>query len=275
MKKIYPLLAFLLVAAIAALYGLNHYQELREKQREQTAHLLARCVNQGLLSLFKLQGNDWRERPDYYRQQAEKLDAAVAGLPQQLLDGEPFAEWQVAIDICNRLTRHSNLQHKTIFRPLGQFASPEMRDSRTFKSGKSLHWRLRTVNRLKVAAEAADRYLDDLRTDIRNQVGDSDLSAESRRRALAEIDAEVLDYYRDGHFSRKRVDAYLQRVERYFKLLAENPGGYTLRGGSLFFHDRALRREIDRLNSAIIQGEADFFANWTQIVERQQSGVGR
>ncbi|MFC4875137.1 hypothetical protein [Microbulbifer halophilus] len=103
---------------------------------------------------------------------------------------------------------------------------------------------------------------------------DSDLSGESRRRALAEIDSEVLDYYRDGNFSRKRVDAYLQRVERYFKLLAENPESYSLRGGSLFFHDRDLRREIDRLNNAIIQGEADFFGSWTQIVQRQQNRAG-
>ncbi|MFC4875123.1 hypothetical protein [Microbulbifer halophilus] len=273
MKKLYPLLAFLLVAAIAALYGLDHYREVQEKQREQTAHLLSRCVNQGLLSLFRLQANDWQERPEYYRRQAEKLEASIGQLPQQLLDGEPFVEWQSATEICDKLTRHSNLQHKTIFRPLGRFASAEMRDSRTFKSRGSLRRRLRTVNRLNVAAQAADRYLDDLRMDIHNQLEDSDLSGESRRRALAEIDSEVLDYYRDGNFSRKRVDAYLQRVERYFKLLAENPESYSLRGGSLFFHDRDLRREIDRLNNAIIQGEADFFGSWTQIVQRQQRKV--
>lgn len=272
MKKLYPLLAFLLVAIIAALFGLDRYREVREKQREQTAHLLARCVNQGLLSLFSLQGNDWRERPHYHREQARKLDGAIEGLPQQLLDGEPFAEWQAGVEICRQLTRHSNIQHKTIFEPLGDFASPKMRDSDTFKSRRSLHHRQRTIDRLKVSAEAADRYLEDLRVDIRNQLDEGGLSSPARERAQAEIDTEVLDYYRDGNFSRRRVDAYLQRTKRYFQLLAENPDGYTLRGGSLYFYDRELRREIDQLNSAIIQGEADFFANWTQIVARQQSG---
>lgn len=272
MKKFLPLLVLLLVGAVAGLYGLNHYRELREQQREQTAQLLASCVNQGLLSLFSLQANDWRKQPDFYRQQAQKLDTAVAELPKKLLDGKPFAEWQLAVDICNRLTEHSNLQHRTIFRPLGDFASREMSD-RGLKDREALEHRRRTIDRLKTSARAADRYLEDLRTDIHNQLQSSGLSAASRELAQAEINAQVLDYYRRGSFSERQVDAHLERVERYYQLLADNPRGFTLRGGGLYFYDGTLRREIDNLNSAILQGEAAFFANWSQLVQRQQRRI--
>lgn len=274
MKKLYPLLAFLLVLAIAGLYGLDYYRKLREQQREQTSHLLASCVNQGLLSLFRLQANDWRAQPDFYREQERKLDKAVAQLPQQQLDGRPYAEWQEAIAICEKLTRHSKLQHETIFRPLGDFAAREMSDSRTLKNRDSLRRRQRTIDRLKVSAQAADRYLQDLRTDIHSQLAGSDLSPQSRDRALQEIDAQVLDFYRKGNFSRRQVDAHLQRVERFYRLLADNPRGYSLRTGSLYFHDGNLRREVDNLNSAILQGESQFFGNWKQIVQRQQLAAG-
>ncbi|WP_193163476.1 hypothetical protein [Microbulbifer hainanensis] len=273
MNKYYPLLAFLLVAIVAGLTGLDHYRTTRAHQREQTSQLLASCVNQGLLSLFQLQANDWRQRPDFYRPQSEKLASAVAALPQKVLEGEPFAEWQAALNICTQLTRHSNLQHRTIFRPLGDFGAPEMSGNRSLKDRRTMARRQRTLDRLRVAAQAAERYLDDLRTDIHNQLRVSALSPESRERALAEIHAQVLDYYRPGHFSRQKVDAHLQRVERYYQLLAENPRGYTLRGGSLYFYDRSLQREIEQLNSAILQGEAQFYGNWQQIVARQQYRV--
>lgn len=275
MKKFYPLLLFLIVAAVAGLYGLDYYRDLRASQREQTAHLVARCVNQGLLSLFRLQANDWRERPEFHREQERKLEGAVAQLPQQLLDGHPFAEWQAAVRICDRLTQHSNLQHKTIFGPLGDFASPDMSNSRTLKNRDSLARRHRSINRLQVSAQAAARYLDDLRTDIQNQLNESELSQTSRELVAAGINSQVLDFYRPGKFSERQVNAYLERVERYYNLLAENPRGFTLRGGSLFFYDRVLRREVDNLNSAILQGEAAFYGNWTQIVERQQAAIGR
>ena len=274
MKKFYPLLLLLVVAAVAGLYGLDYYRELRAHQREQAAHLVARCVNQGLLSLFSLQANDWRRRPDFQREQGRKLEETVAQLPQQLLDGEPFAEWQDAIHICDRLTRHSNLQHKTIFGPLGDFVSPVMSDSRTLKNRDSLARRHRTINHLQVSAQAAARYLDDLRADIQNQLNESGLSGKSRALVASEINTQVLDYYRLGKFSVRQVSAHLQRVERYYNLLADNPRAFTLRAGSLFFHDRALRRQVDNLNSAILQGEVEFLVNWSQIVERQQSGIG-
>lgn len=273
MKKFYPLLAFLLVVSIAGLYGLERLREIRADQRAQTAHLLSRCVNQGLLSLFALQANDWRARPDFHREQEQKLNAAVAELPAQLLDGHSFGEWQAAVEICEKLTRHSNIQHQTIFRPLGQLASRAMSDSATLKDGERLVWRKREIYRAKVAAQAAERYLEDLHSDIESQLAASGLSAESRAQAKAGIQAEVLDHYRRGNFSRRRVEAHLDRMQRYYELLVENPGAYTLRGGSLFFHDAKLRREVDNLNSALLQGEAEFYGNWQQILQRQQIPV--
>lgn len=155
MKKFYPLLVLLLVVTVAGLYGLDYYRKLREQQQEQTAHLLASCVNQGLLSLFRLQANDWRAKPDFFREQQLRLKKAVAQLQQSLLEGQPFAEWQEAVVICNKLTRHSNLQHETIYRPLGEFAAPEMSDNRTLKDQRSLRQRLRLIDRLRIAAQAA------------------------------------------------------------------------------------------------------------------------
>lgn len=273
MKKIFPLLALALVGVVAGLYTLDYYRELREQQREQTAHLLARCVNQGLLTLFRLQANDWRARPDFYREQEQKLHQAIAQLPQQLLDGEAFEEWRESIVICEKLTRHSNVQHSTIFRPLAHFAGREMSDSRTLKDRDSLHRRQRNISRLKSSSEAAERYVQDLRADIANQLGGSRLSPQSRERALQQINAEVLDFYRQGNFSGRMVDAHLQRVERYYQLLADNPRGYSVRGGSLYFYDRNLQREVEDLYRAILQGEGLFYANWRQIVQRQQAPI--
>ncbi|SHF33722.1 hypothetical protein SAMN04487965_1972 [Microbulbifer donghaiensis] len=273
MKKIYLLLAFLLVAAVAGLFALQHYRELREQQRDQTAHFLARCVNQGLLTLFRLQANDWRARPDFYGEQEQLLEQTVAQLPGQLLEGDTFEEWREGIAICERLTRHSNVQHATIFRPLAEFAGREVSDSRKLKERKSLRWRQRTINRLKNSAAAAESYLQDLRADVETQLSGSSLSPLSRERALQQIDAEVLDYYRPGNFSRRQVDVHLQRVERYYELLADNPRGYSVRGGSLFFYDRKLQREVDELYRAILQGEGHFYGNWRQIVQRQQAPI--
>ncbi|MBB3063585.1 hypothetical protein FHS09_004445 [Microbulbifer rhizosphaerae] len=45
------------------------------------------------------------------------------------------------------------------------------------------------------------------------------MRANRRQLALLEIDTEVLDCYRDKLFSRCPVDAYLERMECYFKLL--------------------------------------------------------
>ncbi|SEA18706.1 hypothetical protein [Microbulbifer marinus] len=272
MKKI-TLLALVLAGTIAGLFGLDYYRDLHTQQREQTAHLLASCVNHGLLTLFRLQANDWRARPDFYRLQQQKLEETVAQLPQQLLEGEPFSEWREGVAICDRLTRLSNIQHATIFRPLASFATREMSDSRTFKDRDALRRRQRVINRLKSSAEAADRYLDDLRADVRNLINGSELSPQSRERALQQIDAEVLDYYRQGNFSRRQVDAHLQRVARYYQLLADNPRGYSVRGGSLFFYDRKLQREVEELYRAILQGEGLFYASWRQIVQRQQVPV--
>lgn len=270
MNKRYPLLAFLLLVGIAGLCGLDYYRDLREQQGEQTAHLLASCVNQGLLSLFRLQANDWRARPDFYRQEEEKLNRAVARLARQQLHGRPYAEWQTATEICDKLAGHSNLQHRTIFGPLGRFAARGVSDNRTLKDRDSLRHRQWAISRLGISAQAADRYLEDLHTDIRNQLSGSGLSQQSRDRALREIDKQVLDYYRKGNFSRRQVDAHLKRVERFYQLLADNPRGYSLRGGALVFRDENLRREVDGLNSAILQGENQLFDNWRQIVQRQQ-----
>ncbi|WP_346838311.1 hypothetical protein [Microbulbifer sp. SAOS-129_SWC] len=272
MKKRFPLLALLLLVAIVGLFALDHYRKERAQQREQTAGLLASCVNQGLLSLFRLQANDWRRRPDFLAQQQRKLEDAVAALPEKILAGQPFAEWQNAVAVCKKLTRHSVVQHGTIFRALDDLAAPAMTDSRTYKDPGALKRRLRTLNRLRNSAKAAGRYLDDLRTDVRTQLQRSDLSAASREQALAEINRQVLEHYRPGHFSVQQVDSYLARLESYYRLLAQHPRGFSLRGGSLYFHDIALRRQIEQLNSAILQGDAAFYANWSQIVARQQGG---
>ena len=271
MKKSIPLLAILALLLFAGLYSLNHWSEVREQQRQQVAHMLARCVNEGLLSLFRLQANDWRRNPDYYREQGERLERRAGELPEKLLEGKPFGEWREAARLCGVLTAHSNNQHRIIFQPLGRFASYDVTDPRLFNGARGLKRRERTISRMRTSAQAANTYLQDLRTDIRRQVSASGLDSKTVRSVEAALNSEVLDNYRQGNFSVPLVSAHLERVEQYLRLLAENPRGFTVRGGGLFFYDRELRRQVEQLNRAIMQGESAFLANWTQIVQHQQA----
>ena len=271
MKKSIPLLAALVLLIVVGLYSLNHWREVREQQRQQVAHMLARCVNEGLLSLFRLQANDWRSNPDYYREQGAELERRADALSQKLLEGEPFEEWREATRLCGVLTAHSNNQHRIIFQPLGRFASLDMTDPRIFNGARALKQRKRIIGRMRTAAQAAHTYLEDLRTDIHRQVSTGSLDSETVRAVEAAINSEVLDNYREGNFSVPQVSAHLERVDEYFRLLAENPRGLTVRGGGLFFYDGELRRKVEQLNRAIMLGGATFLANWTQIVQHQQA----
>lgn len=270
MKKSITLGAILALFIVAGVSGLNHWREVREQQREQVAHLLARCVNEGLLSLFRLQANDWRKRPDYYREQAEDLVRKTDALPGSLLEGDVFDEWREAVRLCGVLTLHSNKQHQLIFQPLGRFASYDMTDPRLVSGSRGLKRHKRILSHMRTAAQVADSYLRDLRTDISRQVSGGSLNKETVRATETAINNEVLDNYRRGSFSVPQISAHLERVEQYSRLLAENPRGFTVRGGGLFFYDANLRREVERLNRAIMQGETAFLANWRQIVTYQQ-----
>ncbi|WP_428819676.1 hypothetical protein [Microbulbifer sp. MCCC 1A16149] len=268
MKKIYPLIALAIVLLIAGYAGLDHYREVREQQQAQTAHLITRCVNQGLLSLFTLQKNDWEKNPELLRAEEERLDQRIAALPDAVLVDKPFADWQGALEICQRLTVNSNRLHKTIFRPLMEMAKKEMWSLKNAKSSQYQSRRKRTIYRTKIAAEAADRYLEDLRSDIDRLLDISRISAESRALAERQLQEAIFDKYRKGRFSKTRVLQYLERQETFYQLLADNPRGFTLRGGSLYFYNDKLHRQADDLNRALLQGEVDFFANWRQIVEQ-------
>ncbi|WP_226643807.1 hypothetical protein [Microbulbifer variabilis] len=270
MKKVLAVIAVLVAAVIIGLYGLNHYRKIQKQQLELTSHLLASCVNQGILSLFRLQANDWNKNPELYLQQQRSLTETVEALPQKILDGKPFKEWEYAVDICNKLTGNSNLQHITIFRPLADLASFEMSDAATFKSRKSLRKRKKTIGALRESAQAADRYLKDLRSDINTQVQIYGFSAEEKEFIKKQINAEVLDYYQQGNFSLNTLNVYLERLSSFYKLMAENPKAYTVRSGSLYFYDRELRGKVEGLNRVILQGENAFFANYTQILIRKQ-----
>ncbi|MFI2811051.1 MULTISPECIES: hypothetical protein [Microbulbifer] len=260
----------LLLAGIIAFTFIGHYREVREEQREQTAQLLARCVNESLLSLFRLQANEWRDRPDLYRDEAARLSKNVAALPQRLSSGEDYPEWREAVLICEQFTEHTNAQHRTIFRPLAAFAELPVGDNRLLGDRRELRQLRRRLASVEVSARAADRYLQDMQRDIAQLVNDSGLSAATRQAAEQQINSEVLDRYRRGAFSLKQVLAHTGRVHHYYKLLAGNPRGWTLRAGGLYFHDRALRSEVDQLNSAVFQGEGQFYANWKQVLQRQQ-----
>lgn len=273
MKKIYLLFIVLLVAILAGLYGLNHYREIKKHQQEQSAHLLASCVNQGILSLFRLQANDWRKRPDYYLDQQRELNEKIEVLPEKILEGQPFDSWEHAIDICEKLTRNTNLQHITIFRPLGDLASAEMSDARTFKQKASLRNRKKIISALKESSHAADRYLRDLHNDISIKLRTYRFPDEERELIWNQINSEVLEFYQKGNFSLKNAEIYLERISGFYRLMAENPRGYTVRNGSLYFYDPKLRSEIENLNRAILQGEGEFFANYSQIVARKQIPV--
>lgn len=270
MKKSITLIAILALLLFAGFYSLNHWREVREQQRQQVAHMLARCVNEGLLSLFRLQANDWRRQPDYYREQAADLVRRTGELPGKLLDGEPFDEWHEAARLCDVLTLHSNKQHQIIFQPLGLFASHDMTDPRIFTGTRGSKRRKRTIGHMRTAAQAANSYLQDLRTDISRQISAGGLHPETVRAAEAAINYEVLDNYRSGGFSISQVSAHLERVEQYMRLLAENQRGFAVRGGGLVFYDQGLRREVNQLSRAIMQGDSVFLANWRQIVEYQQ-----
>lgn len=268
MKKIYPLIALVIVLLIAGYYGLDHYRELRERQQAQTAHLITRCVNQGLLSLFTLQSNDWEKNPQQLHEEEARLDKRVAQLPHAVLEGEPFSDWQGALEVCDRLTVNSNRQHKTIFRPLIEMAKKEIWSLKNAKSEQYQSRRKRAIYRTKIAAEAADRYLNDLRLDIDRLLDISRISPEARALAQKQLQATIFDKYRKGRFNKARVLHYLERQETFYQLLTDNPKGFTLRGGSLYFYNKNLHRKADDLNRSLMQGEVDFFANWRQIVER-------
>ncbi|GAB2892063.1 hypothetical protein ACCI51_02460 [Microbulbifer echini] len=270
MKKIIILFVVLIIVIAAALYGLNNYQQTQKKQLEQASHLLASCVNQGILSLFRLQANDWNLRPDYYLQQQRILNANIEDLPQKILDGRSFKKWSFALKVCDKLTVNSNLQHVTIFRPLADLASSEMSDATTFKSRKSLRKRKKTIGALRESAQAADRYLKDLRSDINTQIQAQPFSGDEKEFLLQQINKEVLDYYQHGKFSLENANVYLERLSSFYQLMAENPKAYTVRSGSLYFYDRNLRSKVEGLNRIILQGETTFFANFTQILMKKQ-----
>ncbi|MFV8782859.1 hypothetical protein ACNKU7_10595 [Microbulbifer sp. SA54] len=268
MKKIYPLIALILVLAIAGKKGFDYYQNQRAEQRAQVSYLLSRCVNQSLLSLFHLQSNDWKAKPEFYREEESLLRAAVSELPVQLLDGKPFSEWQAAVDICNRLTENSNRQHRTIFRPVAYMAKTGLWEMERLTDTRTLERRKKALYRVQVSAQAADSYLEDFQADVTSLLNNSLLSEESRRAAQEEIQRTVFSGYRHGNFSRKEVDLYLDRQQHFYQLLVDNPKGFAVRAGSLYFYDKKLHREVDGLNRALLTSEIDFYNQWRQIVTR-------
>ncbi|WP_299598042.1 hypothetical protein [uncultured Microbulbifer sp.] len=268
MKKIYPLIALAIVLTIAAFYGLEHYREVRALQQTHTAHLITRCVNQGLLSLFTLQANDWAENPGQLNAEEKRLKQRVATLPNAVYDGKPFSDWQGALEVCDRLTVNSNRQHKTIFRPLTEMAKKEMWSLQTAKSEQFQERRKKAIYRTKVAAEAADRYLDDLSADVNRLLDVSRISPEAQALTQQQLQENIFKKYHRGRFSKRRVLQYLERQKEFYQLLTDNPKGFTLRGGSLYFYNKKMHRRADDLNRSLLQGEVDFFSNWRQIVEQ-------
>lgn len=271
MKKIVPLAALAITLVIAAWYAVDHYRKERAQQQAQAAHLITRCVNQGLLSLFALQGNDWGKSPKQLDVQAQKLRQQVAALPAAVYEGKPFADWQKAQEVCKRLTVNSNRQHRTIFFPLTEMAKKNIWRLKTAKSEQFQRRRKSAISRTENAAAAADSYLDDLRADIKQLLDVSGLSVDARALTEQQLQASIFNEYRKGRFNKRRVLQYLERQQAFFQLLKDNPRGYTLRGGSLFFYDKKLHRQADDLNRSLVQGEVDFFGNWRQIVQ-QHSG---
>ncbi|WP_288129021.1 hypothetical protein [Microbulbifer sp.] len=268
MKKLFPLIALLLVAAIAALYGLDHYQKLRADQRAQVSYLLSRCANEGLLSLFSLQANDWKKNPELLKQEEARLLRAAGALPEKTLEGKVFGDWQAAVQVCERLTENSVRQHKTIFWPVKELAESELWNPGDLNDRRRLHRRQRDIDRARISAQAADRYLIDLRADLNNLLDQSGIDKETLPEINAELDRQVFSGYHKGAFSLAWVQQYLNRLQHFYQLLKENPKGFTLRGGSLYFYDQSLRREVDDLNRVLLQGEPAFFNNWRQILRR-------
>ncbi|TLM75700.1 hypothetical protein ACONUD_15950 [Microbulbifer harenosus] len=267
MKKLYPLIALAIVVVIAGLYGLEHYRKVREQQQAQAAYLITRCVNQGLLSLFSLQANDWESNPGQLNEEEERLKQRVTALPDTVGIQKPFADWQGALDVCDRLTVNSNRQHRTIFRPLTEMAKKDIWRLDTAKSEQFQERRIKAIYRTRIAAEAADRYLDDLRADVKRLLDTNRISPEARALTDQQLQKAIFDKYRKGQFSKQRVLQYLERQESFYQLLTDNPKGFTLRGGSLFFYNKNLHRQADDLNRALLQGEVDFFSNWRLIVQ--------
>jgi len=268
LKKLFPLIGLVLVIAIAGLYGLDYYQKQRAQQREQVSYLLARCVNEGLLSLFTLQANDWRKNPELLKKEALRLQRATGALPEKILDGKVFGDWQGAVRVCERLTDNTIRQHETIFWPVAELAEHGFWDWRKLKDRGRLERRKRDVDRVRVSTQAADRYLTDLRADINNLLRQSGIASETLAQINTVLEQQVFSRYHKGAFSIDSVQLYLQRLEHLYQLLADNPRGYTLRAGTLYFYDGELRREVDNLNRALMQGEADFFNNWRQILRQ-------
>lgn len=267
MKKLYPLIALAIVIVTAGLYGLEHYRKVREQQQAQTAYLISRCVNQGLLSLFALQANDWESNPGQLDIEEKRLKQRVEALPDSVGVQRPFADWQGALDVCDRLTVNSNRQHRTIFRPLTEMAKKEIWRLETAKSEPFQERRKKAIYRTKIAAEAADRYLDDLHGDVKRLLDISRISSEARALTDQQLQESIFKKYRKGQFSKRRVLQYLERQETFYQLLTDNPRGFTLRGGSLYFYNKNLHSQADDLNRALLQGEVDFFSNWRLIVE--------
>ncbi|WP_226703284.1 hypothetical protein [Microbulbifer elongatus] len=268
MKKIYPLIALAIVITIAAFYGLDHYREVRAQQQAHAAHLITRCVNQGLLSLFTLQANDWAKNPKQLEKEDRRLRERVAALPDAVYEDKPFADWQGALEVCDRLTVNTSRQHKTIFRPLAEMAKKEIWSLETAKSEQFQTRRKKAIYRTKVAAEAADRYLDDLRVDVNRLLDVSRISPEARALTQQQLQERIFQKYRKGRFSKRRVLQYLERQKEFYQLLTDNPKGFSLRGGSLYFYNKKMHRKADDLNRNLLQGEVDFFSNWRQIVEQ-------
>ncbi|MBY6190789.1 hypothetical protein KUV22_10210 [Microbulbifer agarilyticus] len=266
MKKLLSLIAVAITLVVASLYWLDHQRQVREQQQEMTAHLITRCVNQGLLSLFVLQSNDWAKQPKLLDVETRRLKQQTQALPDAILVGKPFADWQAALDVCDRLTENSNRQHKTIFRPLADMAKKDIWELDTAKSAPFQERRKKAIYRSRTAAEAADQYMQELEVDVKHWLDVSRMSPEARALADQQLREFIFQKYHKGRFSKRRVLQYLERQEAFYQLLTDNTRGFTLRGGSLFFYNKTLHRKADDLNRSLMHGEADFFANWRQIV---------
>ncbi|KUJ83065.1 hypothetical protein AWR36_011045 [Microbulbifer flavimaris] len=270
MKKTIPLFAVLGGLLICASLVWGEWQRRQQMDRQQAAHLLSSCVNQGLLSLFRLQRNDWGTKPDFHRQEEISLQVAVAELPEKILDTEPGRRAVEAEQLCASMTENSIRQHGTIYGPLGDLAQDGVLDPASLTERKASKRQQRKIRRLRVSAQAADRYLEDLRVDLSAKLAASALDSKTRQLVEMEIQREVLDYYQPGNFSRDSIEHYLSRREKLIQLLADNPDGYSIRSGALYFHNAGLRRRVDSLYRALLQGHGKFLANWKQVVRHQQ-----
>lgn len=273
MKKIFSTLVVFIAIAVIGLYGLDRHRKNTERQREQVSYLLSNCVNQGILTLFRLQANDWKTHPDYYIEEENRLGAAVKALPDQILKGESFENWRHAIKICDKLTRNSNLQHVTIFRPLGDFSAKEISNIYTLKDRGALRKREKIIHALHESAQAAARYMKDLQRDINTQLKAYRFSDKDRQLILQAISSQNLDNYQQGSFSKKQADTYLERVSLFYKTMAENPKSYNVRNGSLYFYNQELKQKVEGLYNSVVQGEGPFYANFKQILVQKQVQV--